>query len=96
MYGDRIIFAKNFLFFEKKNFMIHAHIKALSKDRITSYTKATLGNNKLAIDLYEKNIQLSKYEFEYIGRFELILRNKINTLLTSRINNNWYRDHWDK
>ena len=71
-----------------------AHIDALSRERMSSYTKATLGNKKLALDLYEKNIQLSKLEFEYIGRFELILRNKANVLLSNKINNKWYNENW--
>lgn len=71
-----------------------AHVNALSRERMSSYTKATSGNKQLALDLYEKNVQLSKLEFEYIGRFELILRNKVNILLSSKINKGWFNESW--
>lgn len=74
--------------------MYNAHVQALSRERIRNYNQASYGNVKIALELYELNIQLSKHLYEYIGRFELYLRNQINIKLKDCIHERWYDQQW--
>ena len=60
--------------------------KYLSTPRIERYLLAAKSNKQSCINLYKSNLSISKAFHPVLGLFEVILRNKINHVLTRHFN----------
>ena len=60
--------------------------KYLSAPRIERYLLAAKSNKQSCINLYKSNLSISKEFHTVLGLFEVILRNKINHVLTRHFN----------
>lgn len=61
----------------------------LSEERLNKYLKYTDNDIKLAIKLYELNIEISQSLYLPLNYFEVFLRNYCNNKLVKEINNSW-------
>ena len=61
----------------------------LSRERLDKYLKYTDNDIKLAIKLYELNIEISQSLYLPLNYFEIFLRNHCNNKLVKEINNSW-------
>lgn len=69
-----------------------AHIeKYLSPDRLAAYFVLAKGNRKFAIQLYERNTELSEALYGVIQGLEVTLRNSVHNLMSRELSqDNWY------
>ncbi|CAN5840244.1 Abi family protein [soil metagenome] len=67
----------------------------MSIARMSRYLTACGGDTKKAMTLYRLNLRLSQELFTVISCFEILLRNKIDTHLTSTLGNDWLKNASD-
>jgi len=64
--------------------------RVFSKARLSSYIKATEGEELKALELYKINMHLSKVLYPLFCVFEITLRNRIVNVLVERFGNGWF------
>ena len=65
--------------------------KYLSPERLAAYFALVQGNRRFAIQLYERNTELSEALYGVIQGLEVTLRNSIHNLMTRELGkDNWY------
>jgi hypothetical protein len=64
----------------------------LSSPRIFYYSSVTDGDVDKALEMYEKEIELSFYFLRDISHFEILLRNSYDKVLKEKYNSNWLLD----
>ena len=69
-----------------------AHIeKYLSSERLAAYLGLAKGNRRFAVQLYERNTELSEALYGVIQGLEVTLRNSIHNLMSRELGkDNWY------
>ena len=64
----------------------------ISSERLQRYLTACDGDTKKTMTLYRLNLNLSQEVFTLLSCFEVAIRNSIDSLLVSRLGNDWLRD----
>jgi hypothetical protein len=61
-----------------------------SEARVNRYLIATSNSNSKAVKLYKANLKVSQAFHPLLGVFEVVLRNRLNDILTSHfMDSNW-------